>query len=143
MSQLAILWPIVAMVVLVAVVNVRIFIERKRQVRAEGIHMREIPSASQMAARFADTRAADNYRNLFEMPVLFYAALLVAYAIGSDTALTVALAWAYVGLRVAHSWIHCGYNRIRHRLYVYLASNIVLWVLWGVIGSHMLRATGV
>ncbi len=142
MPPLAILWPILAMVALVAVVNVRIFHERKRQVVAEGIHMREIPSASQMATRFTDTRAADNYRNLFEMPVLFYAALLVAHAVDSVTAMTVALAWSYVALRVAHSWIHCGYNRIRHRLYVYLASNIVLWVLWVVIGTHMLRASG-
>ncbi|GAA4867224.1 MAPEG family protein [Luteimonas vadosa] len=139
MAPHAILWPIVAMVALVAVVNVRIFFERKRQVRAEGIHMREIPSASQMATRFADTRAADNYRNLFEMPVLFYAALLVAFGIGAATPLTVGLAWAYVGLRIVHSAIHCGYNRVRDRLYAYLASNIVLWTLWILLGIALLQ----
>ena len=79
MSQQAILWTLPAMVLLVAVVTFRMFFERKRQVAAEGIRMREIPSSSQMAARFADTRAADNYRNLFEMPVFFYAAVLTAY----------------------------------------------------------------
>ena len=78
----AIFLPAAAMVLLTGAVLVRMFLERKRQVRAERIHFREIPSGSQMAARFVDTRAADNYRNLFEMPVLFYAALGAAAAPG-------------------------------------------------------------
>ncbi|MGI8561631.1 MAG: MAPEG family protein [Luteimonas sp.] len=139
MSQQAILWTLPAMVLLVAVVTFRMFFERKRQVAAEGIRVREIPSSSQMAARFADTRAADNYRNLFEMPVFFYAAVLTAYLVGAVAPLTVAMAWGYVALRCVHSWIHCGYNRVGHRLNVFFASNLVLWALWGAIAVVLLR----
>ncbi len=92
-----------------------------------------------MAARFTDTRAADNYRNLFEAPVLFYVALVAAFASMQVTAVTLGLAWAYVALRYVHSYIHCGYNRVGHRLYVFLASNVVLWALWLVLLIGLLR----
>ena len=130
--------PAVAMVVLTVVVTFRMFFERVRQMRAERIPFREIPSGSQMAARFADTRAADNYRNLFEAPVLFYLALVVAAVTGNATAMVIGLAWAYVAIRYLHSYIHCTYNRVRHRLYAFLASNLVLWALWVILAISLL-----
>lgn len=139
MSSSAIFLPAVAMVLLTTVVLLRTFFERRRQVRAERIHFRDIPSASQMAARFTDTRAADNYRNLFEMPVLFYLALWVAYATSQVSATVLVLAWSYFGLRALHSAIHCSYNRIKHRFYAFFASNLVLWTLWGVLAAGLLR----
>ncbi|GAB3733758.1 MAPEG family protein [Luteimonas pelagia] len=129
----AIFWPAVAMVALTIVVTFRMYRERIRQIRGEGIGFAEIPSSSQMAARLADTRAADNYRNLFETPVLFYLALVVAHATGQVTWTVLALAWTYVVLRMVHSWIHCTYNRIRHRLNAFIASSFVLWALWALL----------
>lgn len=140
MTPQLIFLPAAAMVLLTAIVTFRMFFERKRQVLAEGIRIREIPSASQMAARFADTRAADNYRNLFEAPVLFYLALVVAYATSQVTPLLVGLCWLYVALRYMHSYIHTGYNRVRHRLSVFVASSVVLWVLWIILTVGLLRA---
>lgn len=132
--------PAVAMVALTVAVTFRMFFERVRQMRSDRINFREIPSSSQMAARFADTRAADNYRNLFEAPVLFYLALVIAALTGQWTPLVLGLAWAYVACRVLHSWIHCTYNRVKHRFYAFLASNVVLWTLWMVVAIHLVRA---
>lgn len=140
MQPAMIFLPAVAMVLLTAAVTFRMFFERVGQMKAERIPFRDIPSGSQMAARFADTRAADNYRNLFEAPVLFYLALVVAFASVQVTPLTTGLAWIYVALRCAHSVVHCGYNRISHRFYLFLASNVVLWALWGVLLMGLLRA---
>ena len=36
------------------------------------------------------------------------------------------LAWVYVVLRVGHSLVHLSYNRVRDRLMIYAASNVVL-----------------
>jgi hypothetical protein len=135
-----ILAPAFAMVALTIVVTFAMFFERLRQMRSERIRFADIPSGSQMAARFADTRAADNYRNLFEMPVLFYLALLVAALTGLVTPVSLGLAWAYVALRAVHSAIHCGYNRVLHRFYAFLASNLVLWTLWAWLGWRLLSA---
>ncbi len=135
MQPTTIFLPAVAMVLLAAIITFRMFFERVRQVKAENISFLEIPSGSQMAARFTDTRAADNYRNLFEAPVLFYVALVAAFASDQVTALTVGLAWLYVALRYVHSFIHCGYNRVGHRVYAFLASKGVVWGLWLVLLS--------
>jgi hypothetical protein len=130
--------PALAMVALTVAVTVRMFLERLRQIRGERIPFREIPSGSQMATRFADTRAADNYRNLFEAPVLFYLALVVAAFAGLATPLVLGLAWTYVALRVVHSWIHCTYNRVKHRFYAFALSTLVLVVLWIVLATRLL-----
>ena len=140
MQPTMIFLPAAAMVLLTAVVTFLMFFERVRQVKSEKIPFRDIPSGSQMAARFADTRAADNYRNLFEAPVLFYLALVVAFASVQVTAVTLGLAWAYVALRAVHSYVHCGYNRVSHRFYLFVAGNVLLWILWIVLLAGLLRA---
>lgn len=43
----------------------------------------------------------------------------------------VTTAWLFVGLRVAHSLVHLTTNNVVHRLYVFVASNTALLVLWG------------
>ena len=71
-----------------------------------------------------------NFMNLLELPVLFYLACVVLYVTLSVDALTVALAWVYVVLRVAHSVVHLTYNNVFHRLGMYAASTVVLLLLW-------------
>src|SRR3546814_20134259 len=77
-----------------------------------------------------DSRAADNFRNRFELPVLFYLALTVAAVSGLVTTTTLVLAWLFVLLRVAHSAIQCSYNKVMHRFQAYFAGGVVRWLLW-------------
>ena len=69
-------------------------------------------------------------QNHFEVPPLFYIAVLFLYVTGTVTALTVGLAWAYVGLRVVHSLIHLGSNDVNLRFTAYFASLLALTGLW-------------
>jgi len=71
-----------------------------------------------------------NMMNLLELPVLYYVACLASYAADRVDAAALVLAWSYVGLRLAHSAIHLTYNRVRHRLIAFAASNVVLVMLW-------------
>ncbi|MDY0022621.1 MAPEG family protein [Arenimonas caeni] len=127
------LLPAFAMAALTLVVMLRMGFERLGQLARGRIHPQAVATSAQMAAQVKDTRAADNFRNLFELPVLFYMALVVGVLTDQAGALTVGLAWAFVVLRVLHSAIHCGYNKVRHRFLVYLLGALVLWVLWGVL----------
>jgi hypothetical protein len=98
--------------------------------RAKRLHPQKIATSAQLAGRLDDIQASDNFRNLFEVPVLFYA--LVAIAIGTDHTpdwLAVG-AWLFVALRVIHSLIHCTYNNVMHRLAAFLASFGLLVALW-------------
>ncbi|MES2296766.1 MAG: MAPEG family protein [Pseudomonadota bacterium] len=71
-----------------------------------------------------------NYMNLLELPLLFYVACLLLFVTGGATPLAVALAWAYVALRIAHSLIHLSYNHVMHRFTAFALSNFVLIILW-------------
>lgn len=71
-----------------------------------------------------------NYMNLLEIPVLFYVVCLLSYMTATPSTAAVALAWAYVALRVLHSVVHLTYNHVIHRLVLFAASNGVLVMLW-------------
>ena len=126
----AIFLPAFAMVVLTLVVWLRMYTTRIAQMKRERIHPQAVATSAQAAARLTDSRAADNFRNLFELPVLFYLALVVAAVSGLANDVTLALAWLFVLLRVVHSAIQCSYNKVMHRFQAYLAGSVVLWVLW-------------
>ena len=49
---------------------------------------------------------------------------------GQTSVLTLSLAWAYVGLRYIHSYIHLGSNKLMHRFRVFALSSFVLIALW-------------
>ena len=72
---------------------------------------------------------ADNYNNLLEQPTLFYAIVIVLALLGQNTAFNIGVAWAYVGLRVAHSLVQVLVNKIELRFSLFVLSALVLVVL--------------
>ncbi|MCZ6826426.1 MAG: MAPEG family protein [Gammaproteobacteria bacterium] len=68
--------------------------------------------------------------NLYEMPVLFYVAGMLILQTGQTGVLTLSLAWAYVGLRYIHSYIHLTSNKVMHRFRVFVLGCLVLIALW-------------
>lgn len=122
--------PCAAMVGLTAVVWVKLYADRLGEMRARGIDPQSIATARTAADQLARTQAADNFRNLFEVPVLFYVLCAALALTGGSTPGFVAGAWAYVALRALHSLIHVTYNRVVHRFLVYVASTLLLFGMW-------------
>ena len=83
-------------------------------------------------------RQADNLKNLFELPVLFYVAALLSMVLMIQDPFLVQLAWGYVALRYVHSFVHCTYNRVMHRFMAYAASCIVLMFIWARLAAYVL-----
>ena len=77
----------------------------------------------------AVSNPSDNLKNLFEVPVLFYALALYLHVTGQVDAAYVYAAWVFVGFRVAHSVVHCTFNLVLLRFYLYLASTLALWFM--------------
>lgn len=71
-----------------------------------------------------------NYMSLLEGPLLFYVACLMYFVAGRVDQTVLAVAWAYVGLRMVHSLIHMTYNRVMHRLVAFALSTVVLNLFW-------------
>jgi hypothetical protein len=119
-----------AMLVLVVGVGLCLYLRRVAEMRRKRIHPQAVALSAQMAAVAEDTRASDNFRNLFEIPVLFYALVAVAIGVGHTPGWLVNGAWVFVALRYLHSFIQCTYNRVMHRLPAFMAGFVVLVVLW-------------
>ena len=134
------LYPVLALVALTFVVGVVMYRRRVGEMKRRRIPPQAVASAVAMATTLEDTRAADNFRNLFETPVLFYAGMIVAYAAKLGSPAFLALAWVYVLARAVHSAIHCTTNRVMHRFAAFIASFWLLGALWAMIAWDLLVA---
>jgi hypothetical protein len=71
-----------------------------------------------------------NYMNLLELPILFYVVCLMYFVAGRLSEPALIVAWTYVAVRAAHSFIHIAYNKVIHRLIAFAVSNFILLALW-------------
>ena len=60
-------------------------------------------------------KRANNQRNQFELPVLFYAVAAFALILKGADRIMVVLAWLFVLTRLVHAAIHVGPNKVRWR----------------------------
>jgi hypothetical protein len=97
-------------------------------IRRSGMQLdRAAPRGEQMAQLPPEVRwKADNYNHLFEQPTLFYAVAVVLALVSDDAGTDAALAWTYVGLRVAHSVFQATVNVIELRFALFFVSSLVL-----------------
>jgi hypothetical protein len=131
MQDTGILSPTFALVALIFLVWMTLFVQRLGHIK------RNPPRAEDFATGEAAMRylapvemPANNLRNLFEMPALYFALvplLLVTHQAGH---VQVVLAWIFVVLRALHSFIHIVPKKVRPRFIVYLASCITLSAMW-------------
>ena len=125
--------PILAclgMVLLTAAVGARLLFVRVAEAREKRIHPQAMSTSLQMAARLQNVQAADNFRNLFETPVLFYALVCMAVGSGTTPGWLAAGGWLYLALRVVHSAIHCSYNKVMHRFAAFALGFGLLVGMW-------------
>lgn len=128
---MSVLFPMFAMALLTFLVSPLLLQSRIRSVR-NGIVRVEYYEIFQGGTPPGDVmQTTRHWSNLHEAPVLFYVVCLMVLALGLQSALLGALAWAYVILRILHSFVHLTYNKVFHRLTLFLASQAVLIVMWG------------
>jgi hypothetical protein len=135
----AIFWPVLVQVFLTLVVALQMYVVRVAEVRARRINPQSLATSRGAAAQFENIAAADNFRNLFELPVLFFAICPILYVTGHVTSLQLGLAWAFVLLRCVHSVIHVTYNRVMHRFRIYFLGMVCVFTMWGVFAVQLLR----
>ncbi len=84
--------------------------------------------------------SANNLKNLFELPVLFYGLCLYLFVSGNVDVVYVGAAWAFFAMRLVHSIVHSTLNIVILRFYCYAAGAVVLWFM---LGRALLGALGV
>jgi hypothetical protein len=78
------------------------------------------------------------FMNLVEVPVLFYALVLIAFVTNQVNHITMGLVWLYVALRIVHSLIYFTYNHVIHRFAVFATSNLVVVAMIVYLGVALL-----
>jgi hypothetical protein len=123
--------PLLAMMALTALVWLFMYVRRLGYMLGHGIDAQQVSTPQKMATLIPEAveRPANNLRNLFELPVLFYALCLLLTQTGWAQALDVQLAWAFVGLRALHSLVHCTVNYVNARFAFYVLSSLALWAM--------------
>lgn len=120
---------VAAQVLLTMAILVWMGMERVPRVMRGEIAMKDIAverDAYPLRARLL----SNNFDNQFQLPVLFYVAVLLALWSGGTGWVEVILAGAFVILRCVHAGIHVTTNQLFRRFAVYSAGLVVLVLLW-------------
>lgn len=131
--QHAILAPIVALVAWSLVMWVWMYVTRIPAMQKAQIDTFNLVggSAADLRERIAPKSQwpADNYNHLHEQPTIFYAIALVHALLGTGDGINLTIAWAYVGLRIAHSIVQATVNRVIVRFTLFSLSTLCLIAL--------------
>jgi hypothetical protein len=126
-----ILLPFFGVMLLTLVVWIYMYFRRTSYLLREKIDLRTVDTPEKAATVVPGTvsLASHNLKNLFELPVLFYAVCLYLFVSDSVDRFYLAAAWWFFAFRIAHSLIHCTYNKVEHRFAAYMFAAIALWAM--------------
>ena len=131
MNPTAIFGPFFACIALTLVVWVYMYVRRIHFLVSRNIDTKDmaVPGALAALTPPAVSNPSDNLKNLFEIPVLFYALTLYLFVTQQVDATYVAAGWIFVAFRVLHSLVHCTINVVMLRFYLYLIATSAVWFM--------------
>ena len=136
MSVQMILLPLFVQVLLTITLGLMMAVRRRKALMSRETRWQDI--ALREPGWPKDAIAVGNaWLNQFEVPVLFFAVCAMLASLDAVTPPQVALAWLFVGLRCAHSFIQLTYNRVMHRFRVYLASTVCVFAMWALLAVRL------
>ncbi len=130
MQQSAIFAPFLAMILLTIVVWFYMYARRIPFLQRGKMDLNRLTAAE--LARISPPAVAnpsDNLKNLFEVPILFYALALYLYVSNRVDATYVTAAWIFVVFRALHSAVQCTINIVILRFWLYCVSTLALWFI--------------
>ncbi|MGD2128688.1 MAG: MAPEG family protein [Lysobacterales bacterium] len=133
------LLPLLAQILLTFLVWLYLYSRRIPEIVRNGIDpnkLRDRAEAHRLLPQSASP--SNNLKNLFEVPILFYVAVLLALILMFQDRLLVLLAWGFVAFRAIHSVVHCTYNNVSHRFMAYAVSTLFLALMWFRLATYIL-----
>ncbi|MFT5592135.1 MAG: hypothetical protein ACI8SR_000492 [Oceanicoccus sp.] len=124
--------PVFLMVLLTAIVWARMLQVRVAAMKKIRLHPEKMKSQQAKALLpEAANIPAENFINIFEVPILFY--VLIGFMLITEQVsdFNVFAAFVFVFLRYMHSFIALTYNKVTQRFLVYVLGTLVLWAMWG------------
>jgi hypothetical protein len=130
-SPSAIFAPFFAVMFLTLAVWVYMYARRIPLIRSLRLSQQDLAKPGELARLSppAVSNPSDNLKNLFEVPVLFYALVLFLFVTNRVDAVYVGAAWVFFVLRAAHSVVHCTFNHVLLRFSLYLVATVAVWFM--------------
>ena len=127
----SILLPALVLMLVTALVWLKMLIARITTFKKNDIHPQSVSTPEKLIKVLDDKASAPGncFKNLLELPVLFYFLCAFIALTGSVDSLYSGLAWAFVIFRALHAIVHCTYNKVMHRFYAYFISSVLLWIM--------------
>jgi hypothetical protein len=130
MNQAAIFQPFAATMLLTLAVWVYMYWRRipfilKSRLTPQQLTPQELARLSPPAI----ANPSDNLKNLFELPTVFYAVVLYLFATQQVDRGYLIAAWIFFGFRLLHSAVHCSFNYVPLRFWLYAISALALWFM--------------
>ena len=135
MSQSAIFFPVLvqalltlAVLILLGPARARSMREQKQQLTDDDVRIGRNTWSEEA------TKVSNNFKNQFELPVLFYAIVAFALALKQADPVMTSLAWAFAVSRLVHAAIHVGPNVVMWRGVAYMIGAVALLAMWLLLG---------
>ena len=131
MEQTAIFGPFFATMLLTLIVWAYMYVRRIRFITLSKLNPKDLAVPGELARLSppAVSNPSDNLKNLFEVPAIFYALVLYLFATNQVDAVYVGAAWIFAAFRALHSAVHCTFNLVILRFYLYLISTLAAWFM--------------
>jgi hypothetical protein len=133
MKGTAIFLPMLATMTLTALVWFYMYARRIPAMRKAGVSVQSYTTPDTMSELLpAEVNfSANNFKNLFEVPTLYYALCLYLFVTGNVDATYVGAAWLFFIFRTLHSVVHCTVNIVILRFYLYASAALSMWFMLG------------
>jgi hypothetical protein len=130
MSATMIFWPVFVQVILTFVVLVAMGRARAASLRATRKSLDDIAMNRPEDWDKPANTASNAFKNQFEVPVLFFAAIAMALTLKLVDPVLTAFAWLFVLARAVQIAVHLGHNAVAHRGLAYIVGVAAVFAMW-------------
>lgn len=123
------IYPMFAMVALTFLVALLMMVTRVKAIASGKIKFSYFKTYTGDATEMV-IKTSRHFANLFELPVIYYATLLVIMVLDISSSAILVLAWLFVVARVLHAFIHIFVSNIYPRMVAYMVGWFAVLALW-------------
>jgi|TARA_B100000959_G_scaffold225367_1_gene239476 hypothetical protein len=126
-----VLYPVIAMVALTFLVTAHLYFVQKRAIKKWDVKYGFFKIYEGDRPDYLQA-ARDHYKNMFQLPILFYSWAGIIFMMGNVDTLDLSLAWLFVASRYLHSGIRIiDHTKLLRRSSVFIVGWFVLLIAWG------------
>jgi hypothetical protein len=132
-----VLLPVFVQVALTLVLIFWMAFERTGSVRRGETRIRDI-ALRQPAWPERATKVSNCFDSQFQLPLLLYVLVILAWITRQADLIFVVMAWIFVLSRLAHAYVHTTSNHVPTRFRAYAVGLIVLTLMWIIFAVRIL-----